>query len=831
MRKPRLSPRFVAAATRLVLVLPVVYFTTLYSAPIYGTYFYPQRVRSQWLVAALLIGWLVWKWRRRAEFAHTSIDAPVSLLLIAVGTSALGSTDRRLSLEVALGAISCVLAFYFLLDLVRYPNIRSALIDAVLIVALLACLEGLYHLGRWYWALPEPLRAATWRPLGSDLPPPRLSVLANPNILAAYLVIVLPLGAYRWSRIGSRLGRALGAAALGAGLLVLLLTRSRGGVIGLLAAILTGLWSARHHLDRRRAAVLAGLSLVTLIGAGLVLAERGVQLTEGSGEVRIESWRVALLVLRDRPFLGSGPGTFGRQLVELRDPLRLQEVHAHAHNMYLTLAAETGLVGALLAAWLAGAFILALHRGRHAPEQGFTLDRACIAGLMGWGTHSLVDSFLDKPVIPLHALLLAAVALSYRGRVAYRPAVLRTAALTVVCAVLGVAAVWVNLGFGAFHNARLEAYQENWEAARRWMDKAVAMDPHNWFYGSQRALAYGHVACEDAAWVDRAIAAYAVHLNSFDAWAPDHANLAALWAEAGEYRNAVESISRAQQLDPTEATYDCLRGRYLESDGQPGPALEAFSACLARSPRLASSSFWEETRWRSEARPRILRRAIDLAGQEGDLLAQAILYAAAGNPDTAMERVRTYRQAHPDDVLADVTEARVLQQTGDVQQARALLEATATRVPGAREVWLLLGHVYLESGEAALAAQAADVAGALGADARTDSLAAKVAEMQGDIETALSAYRRAVDEVYHSPVSSFAPWVAHRLPLGAEWLPCLRPPRPRDVFAEPALALGRLLENQGRCLEAAQVYELVLSQEPALKEAQERLGRLTCVGR
>ncbi|HHS97589.1 MAG TPA: tetratricopeptide repeat protein [Chloroflexi bacterium] len=827
MRRPRFSPRFTATATVLLLTLPVAYLTIFYSAPIHSTYFYPQRIRLQGLAALLVGGWLVWKWRCGGEAAHTPIDLPIVALLAVALLSALLSTDARLSLETVVGATAGAIAFYLLLDLVRFPTLRTALLDAVLFIAVLTCATGLYRVVRWYIDLPPSLQVATWPSPGRAVLPPRLSLLGNPNTLAAYLVLVLPLGAYRWGKIRTTPGRMLGALGLIAGLAVLLLTQSRGGVVGLLGAALTGLWSMRRQIGRRQKAVLFGLLLLAVAGGGLVLLQRGFNPGAGSDEVRLECWRVAFVVMRKHPLLGSGPGTFGQQLIRYRDPLRLREEFAHAHSMYLTLTAEMGGLGLLAVGWLAGAFLLALRRS-DSPGHGFTLDRAGIAGLAGWGVHGLVDSFLDKPTISLHAFLLAALVLTVRGQVSHRPSLRRTLVLTLVSLALAGATLWINWGFAAFSHARAAAYQEDWESAREWMETATTRDPANWYYRRDLALTYGHLACGDASWRDRAIAAYEDHLRRFDAWAPDHANLAALLAEAGKYDRAVAAIETAHRLDPGEAAYPCLLGRYLEAAGRLNEALGAFSTCLAHAPRLVSASFWEETPWRASAMPQILQQAIQRSEQEGDTLSQALLYAAAGDSTSALSAIERYRRRHPLSPDADLTEAQVLIWAGDLDRARERLEDLVAREPAVREAWLLLGRLYLEEGEVDRAAEAAAAAQALGTDEEGHLLAARVAEAQGDLEGARSLLQQVVNGALYTPVSSFAPWTAHRLPLEGEWLPCVRPPRRSDALAEPALALGRLLEAQGRCEEAVALYHRVLDQEPALRSVQERLERIRC---
>ncbi len=639
-RALRFSPRFHAILLPVLLILPVAYFTALYSVPIYGVYYYPERVRSHWVLAALAVAWLGWKAFRKQEVPHTSLDLPVAAILVAVGLSTLTSTDPRISAEGGLGTFAYGLSFYFLLDLVRHPRLRTSLVDAVLLVTVMVCGLALLQVWTWYQGLPAPLRSALWRSLGRALPLPRLSMLENPNILAAYLVLTLPLGAYRWGRLRSRLARLLVGVGLLAGVVVLLLARSRGGVLGLGAAVLFGLWLTHRRSPVRQRIAFLLVFLLVVIAGGMVLAQRGLRLTEGSGLVRLESWRVALLVLRDHPLLGSGPATFGRQLLRYRDPTRLQEVHAHAHNMVLTFGAETGLVGLLAAAWLAVAFVGALRR-RSSPASGFTLNRACLAGLAGWAVHSLVDSFLDKPTILLHALLLAALLLVQREAVSFRRNLPRLVAIALLAALLLGAAAWIDWGHGAFYVARTAARMGDWEKAARWLDEAVERDPQHWFYRRERAFAYGVLACADPQRLSQAIAAYEAHLQNVEEWAPDHVNLAVLRAQAGDAVGAVWAMGRARELAPGQPLYGCLLGRYEEAALLADAALRydplsAYADCLARSPELLSSSFWAETPWRVEHRLQIVRRAEEIVASEGNVTAWAALRAAAGDPELSL---------------------------------------------------------------------------------------------------------------------------------------------------------------------------------------------------
>lgn len=832
LRALKLSSRFYTAAVSLLLVPLVLYFTVIGGSPFLGVYQYPGRVRFQCLAGAVLVIWLIWKWAACRDLLHTSLDGPIIVLLIVFALSTLFSTDPRLSLERSLAALAYALAFYLLLDLKRYPRIWTGLVNAVLMVAGVVCILGFLQLGWWYRDLPSVAKERIWHAGGPGVPLPRLSALGSSNGLAAYLLLTVPLGLRGWIAAKSSWARILLGGGLLASALVFFLTRSRGGIVGLIAALVVGLWLSRGgqvpgRLRGRRVVVLL---LILALGAGsaVVLAQRGLDLAGGTVQVRYESWRAAVLTLRDHPFLGSGPGTFGAELLHYRDPHRLSEIHSHAHSMYLTLAAETGVSGLGALIWLIAVFAVTLC-GRLRSLSRFALPAACVTGLAGWAAHSFVDSFLDRPGIMLHVLFLTAGALPHQGVRGRTSRSRQLVAVTLLPAIIVVASAWINWGFAAYHGARVAAIDGSWEEVRRWLDTAVARDPHNLFYGRQRAFAYGYLACSDSVYLSAALKMTEGSLQDFEDSALDHANIAALRWRAGDLEAAIREMRRAHELRPDRALYVCTQGRYLEAAGRPDEAIHSYASCIAQEPELLESRFWDATSWRAGGLPRIVRRAEQELGARADFVARARLRFYAGDLREALEDIRLYRQIRPDAVDACVEEARILDALGREEEALQLLERTLEQAPGSGSAWLVRGVIQLEQENWRQASAALETSAELKPGPAVFYRLGQLAEAQGDSAAAIENYRRALAEATRPHITQFAPWVAHRFPLPTERLPCLTPLRPYDAFAAPALALGRLLEMEGRCDEAAEVYQRILLQEPYLSQARGRLEQLPCL--
>lgn len=218
----------------------------------------------------------------------------------------------------------------------------------------------------------------------------------NPNLLAAMLMLVIPL----WlglARIGPlpalRLAAMVGLAICW---LCFFATGSKGGALALMGGLLVGAVlapdPARGGLAKRAA---LGVGLVALAGAAaLLLPPIRVRVAEAFGPqsnsmmFRYYTWLAAWHMALDRPLLGFGPGTFAVALPRFA-------IAGHtmlAHQTYLQIAAETGFLGltALLGA-LGAQLVSAVRAARRLAGEPRTVAVACAAGMVGFLVHNAVD--------------------------------------------------------------------------------------------------------------------------------------------------------------------------------------------------------------------------------------------------------------------------------------------------------------------------------------------------------------------------------------------------------------------------------------------------------
>ncbi len=207
-----------------------------------------------------------------------------------------------------------------------------------------------------------------------------------------------------WRGAAARLGAIAGFAAVTA---ALALTQSRGALLfGLPAALVAMCFAA----GGRWRWLGAGLLAVTVAGATLLLSgaaasflqntrfAAALNLSAGSGFIRLNLWQSALAMWRDHPLLGVGPDNFlyaYRSFYILPAAWKEPEL-SHAHNLLLDPLARLGVVGALALAAMAAGFI---RRVRRALASG--VNRALVIGALGLAAaaaaHGLVDHSFFLP--------------------------------------------------------------------------------------------------------------------------------------------------------------------------------------------------------------------------------------------------------------------------------------------------------------------------------------------------------------------------------------------------------------------------------------------------
>jgi O-antigen ligase len=260
------------------------------------------------------------------------------------------------------------------------------------------------------------------------------SSITNPNELASILVSALVLSFGLAAAVKDLPLARLGALAAG-GLCIagIFLTGSRGGLVSLTVALAAFLVVGA----RWRGRLVLVVAIVTLAGVGYFSyaaseETRSHVSSVGSGTGRLDLWTVAWRMVEDEPLQGVGAGNFPVSSVHyLLQPGAIERADyiigtpRVAHNTYIQLWAELGLVGLILFILVAGfCLYAALKAAGLFAEQGDArmevIARALFVALAGLLAANFFGSRLANKEIWL--LLGLAPALLAIGRARNGPA-------------------------------------------------------------------------------------------------------------------------------------------------------------------------------------------------------------------------------------------------------------------------------------------------------------------------------------------------------------------------------------------------------------------------
>lgn len=240
----------------------------------------------------------------------------------------------------------------------------------------------------------------------------------TPNGYGGYLVGVFPmlvgLAATQWHERRRR-EAVLVAAVLGGILVALLLARSRGAWVGLVVglAVVAG--------ARRRWALAGGLVAALGVAMGLGLWGLGREL---SFQDRLVMWGQATRMIAARPILGHGPNTYVAASGAYRDPVAERFIHgehpehrSYAHNCFLQMGAELGLVGLAMFVGLMGQVVANSWRALRAADGGTAwLLAGVLGGIAATLTHSVVDTNLYSLPLATFFWMSCGVAVGFTAR-------------------------------------------------------------------------------------------------------------------------------------------------------------------------------------------------------------------------------------------------------------------------------------------------------------------------------------------------------------------------------------------------------------------------------
>ncbi len=339
------------------------------------------------------------------------------------------------STRLVLVQLSTLLVFFAAtLVFVDTPHRLQILVRTIMVFGFLLAILGLSQ------SITSPTKVYWFRELNQST---AFGPFINRHHFAGYmeLTIALPLGLLFAGAVDKekRIIYLFIAGLMG---VALVMTASRGGIVSLVAEIfflmiVTAIWRKPSERRRKRKHRFRQvLSRVGMTGALLVGLFLGVVLLGGEFSInrfidsvntddpttgRSHFWAVTLDIIKAHPYVGTGLGAYGviYTRYDTRNGLyRLEQ----AHNDYLQVLSDGGIIGAVLAlSFVALLFWKAISRARSRDDFRRGLALAAMSGCFAVLVHSFFDFTLHTTSNALLFLVLAALA-TLNGRVEDAPA-------------------------------------------------------------------------------------------------------------------------------------------------------------------------------------------------------------------------------------------------------------------------------------------------------------------------------------------------------------------------------------------------------------------------
>ena len=372
--------------------------------------------------------------RTRALPTRTPHDLPIILLVLLTLFSGLVLTvNPSLSLPKVYGVLLSILIYYEIAYGIRLKKNLNRWLIALSVLGIGMAALGLLgadwfsakllNLSEVYAFIPRKI---------ADVP---RSIYGgfHPNGVAGTLIFVIPVYAMQFittlqagNRRRSRhatLIAGLTFLALVSTIITLLLTQSRGALLGLAIAsvALFFAWKRRWVLSLASLVgllLLAGVLLAyfpTLLGGADVAQGAAAQKVLSSYEFRLAVWHAALQVLQAFPLSGVGIGTFDTVVrllfphLYLLSPYNLSMTITHAHNELLQVAIDLGIPGFVAYVALLAAFVRTAWRAyTWTPDERIKrLILGLGAGMLAHQIFGLTDAFMlgTKPGIVMWIIM------------------------------------------------------------------------------------------------------------------------------------------------------------------------------------------------------------------------------------------------------------------------------------------------------------------------------------------------------------------------------------------------------------------------------------------
>lgn len=308
------------------------------AAALFAIPFLPDMISLLFIVFLIMVYFYEHLLKKENSLNFEPVYIPMILygIIIFIGTiTSINPVGSFRDLTIHLASLGLV---FVMVNTINKLEEFNVIVTLVVFSATIVALIGLYQ-----YVVGVPIDAS-WIDVENnpDIKARVYSVFGNPNVLAEYLIMIIPLSiSLLWySKKIHKKVIFLGTS--GVLIMALVLTLSRGGWIGFAFSALIFILLVEKRLL---------LSIIPISLGGVLFLPQSIlhriisigNLADSSNAYRLKMWEIALDIIKDNPLAGVGLGHLPfKQTFEMY--IRTMPTY-HAHNTYLEIAAELGIPG------------------------------------------------------------------------------------------------------------------------------------------------------------------------------------------------------------------------------------------------------------------------------------------------------------------------------------------------------------------------------------------------------------------------------------------------------------------------------------------------------
>lgn len=350
-----------------------------------------------YLAIVVLLSHIIRRYKFNILFKVIKNDPALLLLLSSFGLSALFSSHHLANLPAFIVFAMQVCLYVIIRSQIRERAHNLSLIKYMLICGLFVSVIGILQ----YYFASHMVPGWIDLKLYNNIPNRAFSTLYNPNVLGSYLIVIISVAIAGFLCSDKKYGRLLSSAIIIISFLCMMLTFSRGAWLGLAVSI-----AIIFILSKERPYILSMIGLTVILAIPefpKILSRINLDFlsNDSSNIYRRYLWQLAHQTFTENPILGTGLGTFGFSLPSHTKAAGY--LVSHAHNLYLQILAETGLLGTItFFGYILLSMYVAFRLFRQSTcKQTKAMALGIAASCVGLLVHGTVDATLYLPQLSI----------------------------------------------------------------------------------------------------------------------------------------------------------------------------------------------------------------------------------------------------------------------------------------------------------------------------------------------------------------------------------------------------------------------------------------------